>query len=667
VKWEYITMSAPVRWGILSTGSIAKTFACGLAQSQSGTLVAVGSRDQSSADAFGAEFGISRCYGSYDDLLADPEVDAVYIATPHPLHAQWALRAAEAGKHILCEKPLTLNHADAMAVVEAARRQDVFLMEAFMYRSHPQIARLRDLVQHGAIGQVRLIQATFSFDAGYNLNSRLLSNALGGGGILDVGCYCVSMARLVAGAALGKAFAEPLEVSGTAHVGTESRVDEYALATMQFPGGILAQLATGVRLNQENVVRIFGSAGSITLPEPWVPRDDARIIVQRGNEREEIVIPKPGDPYALEADTVAAHIAARQSPTMSWDDTLGNLQSLDRWRAAVGVIYDEERPEAQRGPLHGRPLAVRAGSLMRYGAIDGLEKRVSRLVLGVDNQVTMPHASAMFDDFFEQGGNCFDTAYIYASGHCERLLGHWITARGVREQIVVIGKGAHTPYCTPEHMRWQLAESLERLQTDYVDIYMLHRDNPDIAAGEFIEALNEEQGAGRMRIFGASNWSLDRIADANAYAAERGLNGFSVISNNFSLARMVAPPWDGCLAVSDVASRSWLRERQIPLLPWSSQARGFFTERAHPDNHSDEELVRCWYSDDNFERKRRAEELASKRGVLPLNIALAYVLHQPFPTFPLIGPRTLAETSSSLRALTVELSPEEVAWLNLEA
>jgi aryl-alcohol dehydrogenase-like predicted oxidoreductase len=144
------------------------------------------------------------------------------------------------------------------------------------------------------------------------------------------------------------------------------------------------------------------------------------------------------------------------------------------------------------------------------------------------------------------------------------------------------------------------------------------------------------------------------------------MSGFSAISNNFSLARMIDPVWAGCISASDPASRAWLEETQTPIMPWSSQARGFFTGRAHPDDHSDPELVRCWYSDDNFQRLDRVNQMARERGILPISIALAYVLRQPFPTFPLIGPRQLSETRTSLPGLDVELTPQEVRWLNLD-
>ncbi len=663
-------MEERLRWGIIGTGAIARTFARGLAASRMGTLVAVGSRTHAAAESFGEAFNVAHRHGSYDDLLADADVQAVYISTPHPMHAEWVIKAAEAGKHILCEKPLTLNHAEAMAVVEAARAHRVFLMEAFLYRCHPQTAALVELIQAGTIGAVRLIQATYGFNSTFNRAGRLFRQDLGGGGILDVGCYPVSFARLIAGAATGTGFADPIEVTGTARIGAVSRVDEYAVAAMRFPGDILAELATGVQVRLENIVRVFGSEGQVRIPAPWLPsRGGAptELIVERaGEEPRAVLVPATIDPYAVEADYVAEQVTAGvvSPPAMTWEDSLGNMHALDRWRAAVGLVYDRERQFV--GTVSRRPLAVYPNHTMRYGAIAGIEKPISRLIMGVDNQRTLPHAAVMFDDFFARGGTAFDTAWVYAGGRCERLLGQWVRERGVREQVVILDKGAHTPFCTPEDCGRQLLESLDRLQMEYVDIYMLHRDNPAIPVEAFIDVLNEHADAGRMRLFGASNWSIARIDAANAYARAKGLRGFSAVSNNFSLARMVEPVWAGCISASDTASRAWLTETQTPLMPWSSQARGFFTDRARPDDTSDPELVRCWYSADNFARKERVEAMAKERGVLPINIALAYVLCQPFPTFALIGPRTLAETRTSLPALEIVLTPDELRWLNLE-
>jgi aryl-alcohol dehydrogenase-like predicted oxidoreductase len=271
----------------------------------------------------------------------------------------------------------------------------------------------------------------------------------------------------------------------------------------------------------------------------------------------------------------------------------------------------------------------------------------------------------MFDDFIELGGNCFDTARIY--GPMEQILGQWVRNRNIRDRVVLITKGAHTPNCFPDKLTEQLIQSLDILKTDHVDIYFMHRDNPDVPVGEFVDVLNEHKNAGRIRVFGGSNWTLERVQAANEYAARHGKTGFGAVSNNFSLARMIEPPWTNCVASSDPESRKWLTRTQMPIFPWSSQARGFFVpSRAHPDNKSEKELVRCWYSDDNFERQRRAISLAKEKGVLPITVALAYVLCQPFPTFPLIGPRTLNETTTSLQALDLQLTPREIRWLNLE-
>jgi predicted dehydrogenase len=348
-------MADKLRWGIIGTGTIAKTFAKGVADSRSGVVAAVGSRDQRSADAFADSFGIPGRHPSYDALLTDPRVQAVYISTPHPMHKAWAVKAAAAGKHMLCEKPIGVNATEAAEIVAAARRHDVFLMEAFMYRCHPQIAKLLDLIRDGTIGQVRVIQATFAFHAPipYDPTTRLLANDLAGGGILDVGCYPASFCRLVAGAAVGRPFAEPTELVASGYLGPTG-VDEWTVASVKFagpPGGgdVLAQLSAGVQCEQENVARVYGSEGWLLVPNPWNPSLDGSpatlVVHRRGEPSREVVVPTPGPLYALEVDTVADHLAARQapSPAMSWDDSLGNMRLLDRWRAAIGLRYELER------------------------------------------------------------------------------------------------------------------------------------------------------------------------------------------------------------------------------------------------------------------------------------------------------------------------------------
>lgn len=664
-------MERKLRWGILSTGRIAGVFARGLGESKTGTLVAVGSRSKDSADRFGTEFGVDPAHrhATYAALLADRDVDAVYIAPPHTAHAEWAIKAADAGKHMICEKPLTINAAEAMAVIEACRRNKVFLMEAFMYRAHPMTRDLVKLVKDGAIGEIRFIQAAFSFQSGWNPEGRLLNPALGGGGIMDVGCYPVSLARLIAGAAAGRDFLNPVEVTASGTIG-KSGVDEWAAANLKFENGIVAQVSTGVMVNQENVARIYGSKGWILVPSPWGLKGEGeyKIMIHRqGADSETLTGTADRGSYAFEADAAATAIFAGKTeadaPAMTPADTLGNMRTLDRWRELIKLQYPMEKLESMMTPVHGRPLAVRTNAPMTYGEIPGLNKKISRLVIGT--MAASVHGFVMFDEFFEQGGNAFDTAYIYGGGSLEKALGWWIRNRGVREQTVIVAKGAHSPHCNPKALSAQLLESLERMQTSYADVYFMHRDNPDVPVGEFVDVLNEHHQAGRVKVFGGSNWTMERLDAANEYAKQKGLVGFGALSNNFSLARMVEAPWGGCLASSDPAWRAWLNRTKMPLFSWSSQARGFFA-RGNPADTSDQEMVRCWYADDNFERLKRAKELGAKKGVEPVNIAAAYVLHQPFPVWALIGPATPAEISSCTSALPVTLTPDELKYLNLE-
>ncbi len=660
-----------IRWGILGTGTIAKTFAEGVRKCKLGTLIAVGSRSAESVEKFGSAFNIQKRHASYESFLADPEIDAVYLSTPHAFHAEWAIKTLTAGKHLLCEKPMTLNHPEAMAVIECARTNQRFFMEAFMYRCHPQTQKLVELIRSHTIGEVRLIQAAFSFRTNFNPQGRLFSQELGGGGILDVGCYPTSMARLIAGAATGTPFAEPIEISGNALLG-ETGVDEIATASLKFPSGILAQLSTGTRLLQENAVHLYGTEGHLTIPNPWVPIRNGgvtSIFLKRSNASspEEIRIESSEGLYSLEADEVARCISlgALESPAMSWRDSLGNMKLLDDWRAKVGLVYESEKPTALMNPLPPRTIRVHSKTPMKYTTLEGISQPISRLIMGCDNQPTLRHASVMFDDFLDRGGNAFDTAYIYASGRTEKLLGAWMKQRGLRQELVLLVKGCHTPACDPLNLTDQLLTSLQRLQTDYADLYLLHRDNPMIPAGEFIDILNEHQKKGLIRRFGVSNWTIPRIEEANAYARQKGLLGIEMVSNNFSLARMNDPIWEGCVAFSDPDSRAWLQKNQMPVLAWSSQARGFFTDLGAPERKNDPEMVRCWQSPENFKRRERAIELAQKKGCAPINIALAYVLHQSFPTLALIGPRTLEETRTSLPGLEVELTDDEANWLDL--
>ncbi|OAI85415.1 oxidoreductase [Rhizobium sp. GHKF11] len=665
-----MTTEQPIRWGIIGPGTIARTFADGIAHSRTGRLEAIATRNPDKpglAEAFPG----ARIVKGYDALLADPDIDAVYIATPHTGHAEWAIKAIRAGKNVLVEKPIAISAYDAGAIFHEAKKAGVFAGEAYMYRLHPQTAKLLELVKARAVGDIRIIRSSFGFNMGsFRADHRLFANETAGGGILDVGGYPVSMVRMIAGAVDGKPFAEPEKVAGAAHLG-QSGVDEWASAVLKFPNGIVAEVSCSIMAAQDNVLRIIGSDGRIEVRDFWFAAGHkggtGRIDIIRGDKVETIELPEDRWLYSFEVD--AAGEAIRQgkkefdAPGMAWADSLCNLRVMDQWRASVGLEYSVEKATSRIANIAGGKVV--SGNTVPKRQIPGLAKPASVVALGFEFFPNFAPASLTLDAFYEAGGNLFDTAYVYGGGKTEAIFGDWHTSRNVpREEIVLIGKGAHSPLCYPDMIAKQLDQSLERLKTDYVDVYFMHRDNLDIPVGEFVDAMDAEVRRGRIRgIFGGSNWTRERMDEAAAYAQKNGKQAPGALSNNFSLAEMLDPIWAGCVAASDDEWKEWLKSRQIPNFAWSSQGRGFFTERAGRDKHDDEEIVRVWYSDRNFVRRDRAIELAQKLGRYPIHIALAYVIAQPFPVIPLIGPRTIAELEDSLSALDIALTDEQVKWL----
>lgn len=354
-----MSSQAFIHWGILGAGAIARAFAVGNRTAKHARLLAVASRDQAKADAFGDEFGVPRRYGSYEAMLNDPQVQAVYICTPHPMHMSWAIAAARAGKHLLVEKPIGLNVAQTLLMQEHARSAGVFLTEAFMYRCHPQTHKLVELIRAGAIGRAQNIVASFGFRGHFDPASRLFDPHLGGGGILDIGCYPVSIARLIAGVAMNKDFADPVEVHGAGYLGPTG-VDDWATALLQFEHGIMATVSTGVAMDCENSVHITGTEGTIHLPNPWVcdrhQPEVGRLILQKrdGTSPQEILIPTEVTSFSLEQDVASGAILAGRSeppaPAMTWADTAGNMRVLDLWRKAIGLTYPAEK-ESHAEPL----------------------------------------------------------------------------------------------------------------------------------------------------------------------------------------------------------------------------------------------------------------------------------------------------------------------------
>jgi len=298
---------------------------------------------------------------------------------------------------------------------------------------------------------------------------------------------------------------------------------------------------------------------------------------------------------------------------------------------------------------------------MKYASI-GTLGRISRLVLGIDHQPDDDSIARQCEAFLVAGGNTFDTAFHYEAWR-ERALGAFLRRRGVEEMVGVVVKGGHTPYCTPEHVDAQLTASLEHLGIARAGIFLLHRDNPDVPAGEFVDCLNRHQGAGRIAIFGASNWSEARVDEANAYADARGLRGMAVVSNQFGLARMSEPVWPGARTAATRASRAWHRATGMPLLAYSPLGRGFLTD-ATKTGERGAEIAKSFDTSENQAKRSRAIELAQRRGATLVDVALGYVLSQPFPTFAVIGPRNDAQLASSLPSLNLELTQAELDWLD---
>jgi xylose dehydrogenase (NAD/NADP) len=311
------------QWGLLSTARINDTFIEGVAQSRECSVLAVASRDRARAEQYASQRGIERAYDSYEALLADPDIDAVYISLPNSLHLEWAGRALEAGKHVLCEKPLSRREADVRAAFDLAERHDRLLMEAFMFRHHPQTARLTELVGSGAIGRLMLIRAAFSFRTDDPADVRL-SAELAGGALMDVGCYCVSAARLLAG--------EPELVSGTQVVGGDG-VDVAFSGWMRFAGDVIAHFDSGLILDDRFDLEVVGDQASLFLADPWhcgAPR-----IELRRARVAEIIEVAPGNPYGLEADNLAAAIRGEAAPLLGRADAEGQARAIEALYASA--------------------------------------------------------------------------------------------------------------------------------------------------------------------------------------------------------------------------------------------------------------------------------------------------------------------------------------------
>lgn len=338
-------MNNKVKWGVLGTGNIAHIFAKAISQSISSELYAIGSRSEDNANTFASIYNPTKIYSSYLALLNDPEIHAIYIALPHALHAEWAIKAAQAKKHILCEKPITISYKEAISIIDAANQNNVFIMEAFVFRSHPQTDKLKELIRNRIIGDIRIINATFSFKSEVSKKiDKLMLKKLGGGAILDIGCYPISMARLIVGEALAINFVEPDKIFGFSSL-NKVGMDEYSICCIEFSDGILAQVSCGISVEQKNEVKIFGSEGVISIQSPWIPggRNAAttEIILQKynSNDPEIFYFETKFSSTTLMIDNFVRYMADTNLWAYHANESLANMKTLDRWRASAGVIY----------------------------------------------------------------------------------------------------------------------------------------------------------------------------------------------------------------------------------------------------------------------------------------------------------------------------------------
>jgi len=312
-----------VKWGIMSTARINRLFLAGARQAAGVEVLAVASRERASAERYAREHGIERAHGSYDALLADPDVEVVYISLPNSLHVEWTVRALEAGKHVLCEKPLSRHPAEVQRAFDVAQREGRLLMEAFMYRHNPQTRRLTELVAGGAIGRLRMIRAAFSFVAGDPSNVRLSAD-LDGGALMDVGCYCVSGARLLAG--------EPQRVSAEQAIGGDG-IDVAFAGTMRFGGDVIAHFDAGLALATRDELEAVGDAGSLLLDDPWHCRSP--LIELRRDDGVQRIELEPIDSYGLEAANMSAAIRGEAPLLLGREDALGQARAIEALYAAA--------------------------------------------------------------------------------------------------------------------------------------------------------------------------------------------------------------------------------------------------------------------------------------------------------------------------------------------
>ncbi len=316
-------MNKIVRWGVLSTANIGRRVIPAIHASQNGVVAAVCSRSLERAQAFASEQNIPRAYGSYEELLADGEIDAIYLPLPNNMHAEWSIKCAEAGIPTLCEKPFASDAAEAQTIVDAFEQHGVLLAEAFMYRFHPQHARVKEIISDGGIGELQIINASFTFPISDEANIRL-SKPLAGGSLMDVGCYCVNLMRFMSGE-------EPTRITASGRIGETTGVDEALAGTFEFPSGVIGHFDCGLRAYRQHSYTLKGSAGMIVVPTSFVPDKTADTIVRhwQGDECNEHVIPAI-DHYELMVEDFADALIQARPPRFAPSDAVRNMVVVDK-------------------------------------------------------------------------------------------------------------------------------------------------------------------------------------------------------------------------------------------------------------------------------------------------------------------------------------------------
>ena len=663
-----------IRWGIVGTGSIASAFAHSIKHCNQSELISVFGRNKETLEIFSQKFNVTGI-NDIEGLVSSNEIDAIYIATPHSSHFEYSLQAMKNNKHVLCEKPIAMNHIESMVLFGLAKDCGVFLMEAYMYRTHPQTFNILKNIESLCDTNEKVeINSSFGFHAEIPKDHRLRNPMLGGGAIMDVGCYPLSMSKLLAGHILKKPYADPISIEASGNL-DETGVDSNSKARILFSENIEANISCAINEVYENNLEIISGDYKLSVSQPWhcgqFQDGYSSIKVYSKNKLvDEISFKDEVGLFTREIDHASECILNNklESDLISHADSQSIMLWLDKWRKELGIKCPHELTETSQ--LIKSKFFSTQNKKLEGIKIDGFNKDFSKLALGCDNQTSDIHAFAMFDYFYGAGGRVFDTAYIYNNGMGDKYLGNWINSRGVQEEIVVLGKGAHTPDCRPECIKPQIIESLEKLNLDKIDIYCLHRDNNDIPVSEFIDALDEIKAEGLIHKIGASNWELERFKQARDFALKENKEPFTILSNNFSLAEMIDPVWPGCVTI-DNNFLDYIDQNNIILFPWSSTARGFFIKKKeiatsdHFSNPSMDEEKRVWHSESNLKKREICFNIAAERNVEPIEIALAYVIQSSKVIFPLIGPRTINELNSSIFATSLNLTDAEIEQLTI--